>query len=215
MKTSCKAFIFLLIIFISSANAEYNNKQNNQRISIYLHPASLFMADLVQNINIVGDADTIPIYVTYLTFEIPLSLSNSLIIQPSLWYIEGTWYYNENEIVKVDNLFRLGSGIGVRHFVNRKGDGLYLQAMGNIHYYSIKELDESIYNNKDFYYKKGFYADLLGYLGYSWKYSFFSIFQDIGIGIIFPIDNPSYKVTVGAYKKPFTVDANLGIGFSF
>ncbi|MDR2595264.1 MAG: hypothetical protein LBC87_10900 [Fibromonadaceae bacterium] len=219
MKTSCKslALIFLLIIFISDANAKYNKEQNNQRISIYLHPASLYMAYVVNNINIVdtGDADSTPIYVAYLTFEIPLSLSNSLIIQPSLWYVEGTWYYNKNEIVKVDKLLRLGSGIGFRHFVNGKGDGLYLQAMGNVNYYSIKELNENIYNNKDFYYKKGFYADLLGYLGYSWKYSFFSIFSDIGIGIIFPIDNPSYKAIVGGYKKPFTFDMNLGIGFSF
>ncbi|MCL1955988.1 MAG: hypothetical protein FWF63_01575 [Fibromonadales bacterium] len=219
MKTSYKslAFIFLLIIFISDANAKYNKEQNNQKISIYGHPASLYMAYVVKNINIVDtgdgspDEDQSPIYTAYLTVEIPLSLRYSLIIQPSLWYVEGGWYSADNEILYVDKLFRLGSGIGLRHFVNGKGDGLYLQPMSSVHYYSIKES----YNDKDFYYKKGYYADLLGYLGYSWKYSFFSIFSDIGIGTIFPFGNSSYKVLVGGYNKPFTFDMNLGIGFSF
>jgi len=88
--------------------------------------------------------------------------------------------------------------------------------MSNVHHYSIKESDWL--NSKGFYYKKGYYADLLGYIGYSlnsWTFSRFKIFSDIGIGTIFPFNNPSYKVLVGAYKKPFTFDANLGIGLSF
>jgi len=223
MKTPHKslAFIFLLIIFISGAYAEDNEGQNNKKITVYLHPsASYFMWAGHRIVSDIIDADPIEFYVGYLTVEIPLSLRYSLIIQPSLWYhknsSDNTYIvYGEDTNEKiVDKLFRLGSGIGVRHFVNGKGDGLYFQAMSSVHHYSIKE--ENSLNSKGFYYKKGYYADLLGYLGYSfssWVFPSLKIFSDIGIGTIFPTNNPS--VVVGAYKKPFTFDMNLGMGFSF
>jgi hypothetical protein len=201
-------FIFLLIIFISGANAEDNKEQNNQKISIYLHPYSFILTWMLHQWTIAG-TDPIPFYRIYLTVEIPLSLSNSLIIQPSLWYSESSGHTHiEYNGKLIDKMFRLGPGIGFRHFVNGKGDGLYLQAMNDIHYYSIKELDESAY-------KKGFYADLLGYLGYSWKISGLSVFSDIGIGFIYPVNNSSREVIIGFYRKPLTFDFNAGVGFSF
>jgi len=211
MKTSCKAFVFLLIIFISSANAKDSKE-------FYLHPTSSIYAWLKTPFNCIsfdGDKEyPFPFYMIYLTFEIPLNLSNSLIIQPSLWYnksVNKTYILDAHGLVF--KLFRLGSGIGLRHFVKEIGKGLYLQAMSSVHYYSVEES-----YNEDL---KGYYADLLGYLGYSWKFSRLSIFFDIGIigiGTIYPTDNssdnPSEVITAG-YTKPFTVDANLGIGFSF
>jgi len=230
MKTSYKslAFIFLLIIFISSANAEDNEEQNNKKISIYLHPFSFFLIDTWENgwSNSLFD-DKPHIFIAYLTIKIPLSLSNSLIIQPSFWNRSGPFldtfgHEDDDEILRLDDLSRLGLGIGLRHFVNGKGDGLYFQAMSNVYHYSITEWNRSTYNNAlfsykkiNFYYNKGYYADLLGYLGYSWKYSHFSMFSDIGIGTIYPINNSNYELMVGVYKKPFTFDMNLGIGLSF
>jgi len=229
MKTSYKslAFIFLLIIFISDANAKYNREQNNKKISIYGHPFSSLFIGVWENgwSNSLFD-DKPNIFIAYLTIEIPLSLSNSLIIQPSFWSRSGPFldrfgHEDDDEKLRLDELFRLGLGIGLRHFVNRKGDGLYFQAMSNVYHYSITEWNRSTYDNTlfskkiNFYYNKGYYADLLGYIGYSWKYSHFSIFSDIGIGTIFPFGNSSYKVLVGAYKKPLVFDSNLGIGFSF
>ncbi|MDR1812986.1 MAG: hypothetical protein LBQ87_09195 [Candidatus Fibromonas sp.] len=208
MKTFGKSlvFIFLLVIFISGANAEGNEEQNNKKISIYLHPCS-FVFNWALYHNRIAGIDPISFYMIYFTFEIPLNISNSLIILPSLWYTESSGStYLEKDGKLIDKMFRLGPGIGFRHFVNGKGDGLYLQAMSNIHYYSIKELDENLY--------KSFYADLLGYLGYSWKISGLSVFSDIGIGIIYPVNNSSRKVIYGLYKKPLTFDINFGIGLS-
>ncbi|MDR1829285.1 MAG: hypothetical protein LBQ76_00780 [Candidatus Fibromonas sp.] len=209
MKTFGKSlvFVFLLIIFISNANAEDSKEQNHQKISIYLHPHSFILTWMLHQITIFG-TDPIPFYRIYLTFEIPLNLSNSLIIQPSLWYSEspGSTHIEYNGKL-IDKMFRLGPGIGFRHFVSGNGKGLYFQAMSDIHYYSIKELDEISY-------KKGFYADLLGYLGYSWKFSRLSIFSDIGVGIIYPVNNSSREVIIGLYKKPLTFDINFGIGLS-
>jgi hypothetical protein len=205
-------FIFLLILFISDANAEGDNEQDNQKISIYLHPNSFFCVWMFTYNSIAG-MDPAPFYAIYLTVEVPLNLSNSLIIQPSLLYYEssGTTYITHNEKL-IEKMFRLGPGIGFRHFLNGKGDDLrlYLQAMSNIHYYSIKELDPSIY-------KKGFYTDLLGYLGFSRKRKIFGLsvctFSDIGVGIVYPTNNSS-PVIFGLYKKFLTIDANMGIGFS-
>jgi len=199
-------FIFLLVIFISGANAEGNEEQNNKKISIYGHPWSFALA-LATHYNSIAGADPIPFFMIYFTFEIPLNISNSLIIQPSLWYSKSSGStYIEYDGKLIDNMFRLGPGIGFRHFVNGKGDGLYLQAMSNIHYYSIKELDENLY--------KSFYADLLGYLGYSWKISGLSVFSDIGIGFIYPVNNSIREPIIGFYKKPLTFDINFGMGLN-
>jgi len=213
MKASC--IVFLLIIFISSANAEDvedDEEQDNQRISIYLHPGALYYAFMVGSIPTIVNAAPIYFYLLYLTVEIPLSLSNSLIIQPSLLYNEhngNTYMANESNGNSIENMFRLGSGIGYRHFVNGKGDGLYLQVMSDFFYYSIKEEEESAY-------KKDFYADLLGYVGYSWKKSRLSIFSDIGIGVVSPSNDLSREVvTPGLWKNSITFDANFGIGLSF
>ncbi|MDR2584272.1 MAG: hypothetical protein LBC75_12395 [Fibromonadaceae bacterium] len=224
MKASYKslAFIFLLIIFISSANAEESKEEYNQRISVYFHPFSTIFIGVWENglsTSLFDDESTI--FIADLTVKIPLSLSNSLIIQPSFWNRSGPFLdrlvHYDDEKLRLDNLSRLGLGIGLRHFVNGKGDGLYFQAMSNVYHYSIREWNRSTYNNGkiNLYYNKGYYADLLGYLGYSWKFSRLSMFSDIGIGTIYPINNSNYELMVGVYKKPFTFDMNLGIGLSF
>jgi len=189
MKAYC--IVFLLIIFISSANAEDSEGQDNQRISIYLHPVSFYLSFLSDNT-----------FLFYLTVEIPLNLSSSLIIQPS-------FLYEEHNRSSIERMFRSGSGLGYRHFVNGKGDGLYLQAMSDIFYYSIKEEEESAY-------KKDFYADLLGYVGYSWKKSRSSIFIDAGVGVVSPSNDLSREVVMlGLWENLITFDANFGIGISF
>jgi len=164
-------------------------------------------------------------HLIYLTIEIPLNLSNSLIIQPSLLYSEnatgtfseykaGTFRFVRRTI---EEKSRFGSGIGYRHFLNGKGDGFYLQAMGDIFYYSIKVKQENA--DKEVSYgdvKKDFYADLLGYVGYSWKISHCSIFLDTGVGIVAADkDSRSENVMLGLWKNPITFDVNFGMGISF
>jgi hypothetical protein len=214
-----QAFIFLLIIFISNANA----KQNNQKISIYLHPSSFLFGWMGSDIDIYPTGDDIPtshFYMIYLTVEIPLNLNNSLIIQPSLWYQEGMTGISGRTYYHQDMVKRLGPGIGFRHFI---GDGLYLQAMSSIYYYSIEVEDGGWIKDNDGIdkyestYKKGFYADLLGYLGYSWKGKIICTFSDIGIGFGYPSNSPTRELSAILFKKqkPLIHDVNFGIGISF
>jgi len=208
-------FAFLLIIFVSNANA----------VSIYLHPGSYFFMAFGAKFDLFpAEPDEHRddfCHLIYLTVEIPLNLSNSLIIQPSLLYSENTigTYMSNHKIVgrSIEETYRLGSGIGYRHFLNGEGDGLYLQAMSDIHYYSIKLRQENAdkeVSSTDV--KKGFYADLLGYIGYSWKISPVSIFLDTGVGVVSPDkDSSRESVMFGLWKNFITYDANFGIGISF
>ena len=137
---------------------------------------------------------TIYIYWLYTTVEVPLSLSNSLIIRPSLFY---------NSEYKFLYVGRLGSDIGFRHHPNKKTEGFYLQGQAGIFY--MFDLDH--YPNGK---KQNFmYCDIIGYIGYSAKsYSGVRMFIDFGIGIatekmsMIPFAPESYLIR----------DFNLGIG---
>jgi hypothetical protein len=119
----------------------------------------------------------------YITGEYPLSRFNSLIINPAIW-AGGD-----------GDFFRIGTGVGIRRFANGEANGLYLQAMPSIYYLNIIK-------------EKGSMWDILGYIGYSAKYSGMSIFWDIGLGYGWlSINNDDNFVLKG-----LKLDINFGVG---
>jgi len=186
--------IVLLIMSISYANAQETAEvQDNTRASFYFHPLSLF--SIIFNTTVTA---------IYSTVEIPLGLSNSLIVKPS-------FLREEEDLV----LFKLGSDIGMRHYLFGKGEGLYLQEQIGIFYYKCENI--SVY---DTYIPilifhpvniKGLLLDAMGYLGYSWKFSKTSVFADIGFGTAITEKSIIDPKRFSLYLLP---DFNLGIGFS-
>jgi len=189
-----KAFIFFALLIISIAHANEQEEvleHNNTRVSVYLHPVS-FSLNLL-------DRTTI-----YSTIEIPFNLSNSLIIRPSL-------------LGAKNGIFRLGSDIGFRHYLTGKGEGLYLQGQMGIFYYR-----RNIYTDPPFIYddtdcddvdcneddheliSSPLWLDIMGYIGYSLKFSWVSVFIDIGVGAIIG--------TTPLFGWP---DVNISVGIPF
>ena len=180
------ALIMAIVTKVSAQEAP--NAGDNQRISVYLHPITL-IAGLA--------AEELP-FLLYITGEVPLNGSNSLIINPSLWAgdVGGISYS------------RLGSGIGIRFFPSGEAKGFYLQAMGSANHLSIEEIDILGAKVK----VSGFMADILGYIGYSAKYAGVSVFIDFGIG------RSHYSIDVNnaeLARNGLTLDVNLGIGIPF
>jgi hypothetical protein len=201
-----KSFRFLPIALLlcSFAFADENlpsqekdvKSDDNQRISIYLHPVTL-IAGMA--------AEPIPAFI-YITGEYPISKFNSIIINPSIW--------TGGE----DVFFRVGTGLGIRHFASGEASGLYLQLMPSIHYVSIDVKDDVLGKIT------GRIMDVMGYIGYSAKYAGISIFFDVGIGYQWAAlsrdkskknddeDSDSFFVPTSASGRYLYGDINFGIG---
>jgi hypothetical protein len=187
--------IILLIISISCANAqETTEMQDNARVSVYIHPLALF--SIIFNTTVTA---------IYSTIEVPLDLSSSLIVKPS-------FLSEDTDLV----LFKLGSDIGMRHYLFGKGEGLYLQEQIGIFYYKCENVSVD-----DTYFAilalhptnvKGFLLDAMGYLGYSLKFPTVSVFADIGFGFAITEKSVIDPRHLRLYPLP---DFNLGIGIPF
>lgn len=198
-------FFLLFLILYSAVFAE--EKNNNQKVAIYLHPMLVFGL-------LPKDAD-VPLMVQ-LTGEVPLSKFNSLIIDPSLVM----W---ERESGR--NIFNLGTGVGIRNFLGEKATGFYLQSMVSAHYLRIKEVhallyyDGSTWDTKDYRgTNTGASVDILGYLGYSVKYSSICAFLDAGLGYGWSNvhnNKENSGVSLLGQSNGISLDINLGIGISF
>ena len=178
-------FIIILLVicslFTNSINAQQTDTTSdksqtnlfadNTRTSIYFHPITL-LAGLASDL-----------FLLYSTIELPQSISNSLIIKPSIWYFTG---YNSD--IDLSDVLRLGADVGIRHFPSEKSEGLYLQGQAGLFFLSAEN-------------KSSLWLDIMGYLGYSKKYSGVRIFVDVGVGIGM-VEN-----------RAFLFDVNLGIGF--
>jgi len=195
----------LLIISISRATEQEDAvEHNNTRVSVYLHPASLCV-------------NLFDITAIYSTVEIPFSLSNSLMVKPSL-------LNNYTE-------FRLGSDIGFRHYLTGKGEGLYLQGQIGVFYYKrnvdTRSCGCDIYDTfcecgtevidipRDYcfpvrFYGKSLWLDVMGYVGYSWKFSYVRIFIDAGFGSVLGIRTKAKYVYLSGLP-----DLNIGVGIPF
>jgi len=181
----------LLIISISYADVQ------KSAVSIYMHPVTFFYSILGTDL-------------IFLTVEIPFSLSNSLIIKPSLLNISNHDAY----------IFRLGSDIGFRHHLSGKGEGLYLQGQTGVFYYKRTGfIGDKIFSRFFDIPRKCLWLDAMGYVGYSLKFSRVNVFIDTGVGIIIGIDTETGQVKpvklFGDVGKVFLPDINFGIGISF
>jgi hypothetical protein len=177
-------FPILLIALCSAAFAEKN--KSDERVSVYFHPFTLATSLAIKDLP----------FALYLTGEIPLNGANSLIVNPSL-YTGGEAEY-----------LRLGSGIGLRRFTNKKSSRFYYQLMPSMHYMKIEK--KLMVHNTQVGIKSysGFLADFLGYIGYAVKFSSLRIFYDFGIGYGFT--NNAELVSNG-----LALDGNIAIGLPF
>jgi hypothetical protein len=188
-----KMLIIALMMVVATKVAA---QESNQRVSVYLHPVSLITS--------IG-TEVFPLLL-YVTGEFPISGSNSIIVNPSLWL---------GEISDID-YFRIGSGVGIRHFPGGDSKGFYLQLMPSFHYLGIEEI--KVYNVKAK--SSGVFADVLGYIGHSAKYSNLSVFIDFGLGLAYASVKASAtdgedSASASLAKSGLTVDFNLGIGLPF
>ena len=194
-----KKFLILIAMAITTqiANAQENilkeqsiteNKYDNTRTSIYFHPTAL----------IAGAATDA--FLLFSTIEVPMNLFRSVIIKPSVCYISAQ--VNDFDL-NLEDPFRIGTDIGIRFYPGEKGDGLYLQAQAGVFCLFAKENEYDYYtwSTKTKRINK-FWLDVMGYVGYSKKYSRFSISIDAGLGIEF--------ITM---ERELIGDVNLGIGF--
>jgi len=161
-------------------NVEDPSAVDYTKISVYLHPVMLLVG---------ANAKTLFLYST---IEIPISLYNSPIIKPSVWNQE---YFS-----------RVGVDLGFRHYPSGRGEGLYLQPQVGAFYLSAKDgwsfsLDEEESKVEKI---SGKWLDVMGYLGYAYKFKYLSIYSDSGIG---------YACIQSECGLMF--DANIGIGISF
>jgi len=154
-----------------------------KKISVYFHPVTLLFGANAK------------VLFFYSTIEIPLSLYSAPIIKPSVWHLQ--------------DLTRVGSDIGFRHYLAGRGEGLYLQPQVGIFYMSGKEWSFNFDwdDDEDFVTvekKKGTWFDGMLYLGRAYKFAYISIYSDAGIG---------YGCILG--KCTIIYDANIGLGISF
>jgi hypothetical protein len=186
--------ISVILILACFSFAENSNKS----ISLYIHPISLAYGMGMNTDNEEGDPSVIISnngigLILYLTLEVSLNEFNSLIINPSSWWID-----NEQSD---DAIKRVGSGVGIRHFLYGESEGLYLQAMPSLHYLSLTEGKEK---------HSGFFADILGYIGYSANIGPLATFADFGLGYAYANVPKSF-----CHKGCLYFDINMGIGVSF
>jgi len=143
----------------------------------------------------------------YSTIEIPFNLERSLIIKPSL--VKGA----KEEMGLDDERFRqlkVGSDIGMRTYYYKKGDSFYWQMQAGVFYHDAHHLFPEISA------RNSIWLDIMGYSGYSWKFSRLSVFADIGIGLgglygnLYVFD--CYDKCLGLFP---IIDANFGIGIPF
>jgi len=185
---------------------------DNLRTSIYLHPPTLIVSVPMEEIPLM----------LYATLEFPSSGSNSIIINPSVWKGKVTAGALGNTGIEI---FRLASGIGIRHFPSGNSEGFYLQLMPSLHYYAITEIldyGHSINSGdwctdsrgcEDDY--TGYFFDILGYIGYSAKYSSLRFFMDIGLGYGWSNLPKNIMSVNGDRNFGLSPDINLGIGWAF
>ena len=179
-----------------------NKLHDDRRTLIYLHPFS-FIPAAIGLLNHSGE----PVILLYSTVAVPISLSNSLVVRPSLW--------NNTKTTDGDGTFRVGSDIGFRYYYYGKFNSttltfarLYLQAQAGVFYYSTMNSwagDDIPDGKKENY----IWLDVMGYLGCSFE-NFYGLrtFVDIGIG---RRNNKDYVFTFN--NSSFIFDINIGFGF--
>ncbi|MDR2582403.1 MAG: hypothetical protein LBC75_02865 [Fibromonadaceae bacterium] len=197
--------------------------QKNLRTMVYLHPLQLFY----------GAAANMFMFSS--TIEKPLNLNNSVVIQPVVWlgssdgYIPNVNVFNNiisfddrEEKLKYESLVRIGSGIGLRHYILNKAEGFYLQAIVSAYYFSAKSISskEDDYDDYDYGYTptiniwtkvKGVVGEFMLYTGMVHKWENLSFLYEIGLG--FGYDGT--KTRQMGYINSLATNLNINIGMPF
>jgi len=192
----------------SAKRDEFNPEdyQKNLRVMAYFHPIPLFWGAAYN------------MFMFNSTFEIPLSLRNSVVVQPTAWFGSSDVYMPNMTIFLVDNgrikyekLIRIGSGIGIRHYALDKGQGFYLQSIASAYYFSAKSLS---YRTDDDFWKenenkvKGMVGELMFYMGSTHKWQNVGFFYEVGLG--FGYDDT--KTQQLGYINRLATNFNIGVG---
>ncbi|MDR2582402.1 MAG: hypothetical protein LBC75_02860 [Fibromonadaceae bacterium] len=179
--------------------------QKNLRLVAYLHPLSLFY----------GAAYNMFMFSS--TIEKPLNLSNSVVIQPTIWLGNSDGYIGD--AVEYEGLKRFGTGIGIRQYATSKGYGFYLQAMASAYYISAsklqyKEDNDDIWNGyeiKSWTKVKGVVGELMFYVGAAHKWQNISFFYEGGLGFGYD-GTETFQM---GYINRLAANFNMGVGIPF
>jgi len=195
--------VFLLALF---ANAQEMQclpvAQNNLRVAAYLHPVSLFF----------GAAYNMFMFSS--TVEVPLSLRNSVVIQPTVWLGNSHGYIYD--FVEYEKLKRTGGGIGMRHYAADKGEGFYLQAVAGAYYISAKSISHKEAEDErlkipqitTWIKVKGLVGELMFYIGASQKWQNINMFYEGGLGFGYD-GTETFQI---GYLNRLVANFNFGIG---
>ena len=179
--------------------------QKNLRLVAYLNPFQLFY----------GAAYNMLMFNS--TIEKPLSLSRSVVIQPTIWLGSSDGFIAN--VVEYEDLRKFGGGIGIRQYATDKGSGFYLQVMASAYYTSAKSIQYKE-ENDDYWddYKikswtdvKSVLGELMLYIGSAHKWQNISFFYEGGLGFGYD-GTDTFKI---GYVNKLAANFNLGIGMPF
>ncbi len=224
-----KKIILISVIFIAASGFCFAEEESEMEVieskkysvCIYIHPLTL----ITSIDRFTSAADKGHLFYIYTTIEIPYTPSKSLTIRPSLYDCNhksvfcffGCSYTSQN-------LFRLGSDVGIRSYQNKKGkgDGFYLQGTVGVFYRKFEdydfEYDRYVLTDKS---KSFWEVDIMGYIGSSYKSKNkkFTMFWDVGIGIgshpMHIIIGDGWLLGSIQSNNHFRYDVNFGIGIKF
>lgn len=203
-----KQKITILIIILIAINnfcfaEEVITKEitHDKRVSVYWHPGTIAISTLTLMLD--GYHGNRASFILYTTIEKPLSLSNSLIIRPSIIY------NSKHSFLKSG---RVGSDIGMRYYPSEKGKGLYIAGQTGLFYYAIP--DKYPWNhidNKQEYIpaEKKMWFDAMGYIGVKTK----RIYFDVGVGFSNIKTDDDERGLFIPNNSNFLFDINFGVRF--
>lgn len=202
---------------------EYNPEdyQKNLRVSAYLHPLP-FVFGAAYNM-----------FMFSATVEIPFNLSNSVVIQPTVWLGSSDGYIPDmakfiyifrDDEVEFEKLKRAGASIGFRHYIVDKSQGFYLQAMATAFYISAESIslkENDTYDDDDDYWgdrittwkkvKNGVVGEFMFYIGSAHKWNSVGFFYEGGLGYGYD-GTKTYQI---GYSNRLVTTFNVGVGVPF
>jgi len=197
--------VSLLALLASAQEAPPPQDEKNLRVVAYLHPLPFF----------VGAGYNMFMFNS--TVELPLNLSNSVVIQPAIWLGSSDGFILDE--VEYENLKRVGSGVGLRHYVNNKGYGFYLQAVAGAYYIKAESIQYKEDDDDDYWgYEiktwkkvKGTVGELMFYIGSAHKWRNISLSYEGGLG--FGLDGT--KTYQMGYVNKLATNFNFCVGIPF
>jgi hypothetical protein len=187
--------------------------QKNLRVVAYLHPLPLFFG-AAYDMFMLGS-----------TIEVPMSLKNSVVIQPTIWAGSSGGYIPvpvNDDRVEYKKLKRIGSGVGMRRYVVEKGQGFYLQGIAGAYYIHADSISHKKDEYEDDYWYsapkvttwtgvKGVIGELMFYVGAAHKWQNISFSYEGGLGFGYDGTN-TFQM---GYINSLVTNFNLCVGIPF